>query len=110
MITHTAIYGYVHDGGVHHTPLGRFSCSIDIATVGIVPVPKRSASETYRGEPGISFGIGTLLVVEQSSWDNRPRRRVSYTVRRRVHIPGIRIYIIYYILQVYNIYTYIVYT
>ena len=44
---------------------------VDISTVEIVPVPKRSTLETYRRELSehVSFGIGTgtLLVVEQSS-------------------------------------------
>ena len=65
-----------HDG-VYHTitpPLGRFSM-VDISTVGIVPVPRRWALETSRRELSgdVSFGIGTLLVVEQSSLKNCPR-------------------------------------
>ena len=53
----------------------------DISTVGIVPVPKRSALETFCQvlSEDVSFGIGTvgtvgtLLVVEQSSLENCPR-------------------------------------
>ena len=59
---------------VCHTPLGRFSM-VDISILGIVSVPKRSVLKTYRGElsEDVSFGIGTLLVVEQSSLENRSR-------------------------------------
>ena len=59
---------------VHHTPLGRFSM-LDFCTVGIVSVPKKPALESYRRELSgdVSFGIRTLLVVEQSSFENRPR-------------------------------------
>ena len=48
---------------------------VDISTVGIVSVPKRSALETSRREfsENVSFGIGTLLVVEQPNLENRPR-------------------------------------
>ena len=49
---------------------------VDISTmVGLVSVPKRSALETSRRElsEDVSFGIGTLLGVEQSSLKNRPR-------------------------------------
>ena len=48
---------------------------LDISTVGIVSVPKKSALETSRRElsEDVSFGIGTLLGVEQSSLKNRPR-------------------------------------
>ena len=54
---------------------------VDISIVGIVPVPKRSALETSRQvlSEDVSFGIGTvgtvgtLLVVEQSTLENRPR-------------------------------------
>ena len=56
-------------------PLGRFS-TVDISTVGIVPpVPTRSASEISLRElsEDVSFGVGALLVVEQSSLENRPR-------------------------------------
>ena len=61
--------------GVHHTPLGRFSM-VDISTVGIVSVPKRSALESYRRElfffsEHVSFGVRTLLLVEQSIFENR---------------------------------------
>ena len=61
-------YGTVYDA-VHHTPLGRFS-AVDISTVGTV-----SALETSRRDHSedVSFGIGTFLVVEQSSLENRPR-------------------------------------
>ena len=53
------------------TPLMRFSI-LDISTVGIVSTPKRSALETSRRElsEDVSFGIGTLLVVEQSTLEH----------------------------------------
>ena len=58
-----------------------FSWSIDIAMVGIVTVPKMSALETSTSRRELSgdvtFDIGTLLVVEQSSSENLPRG-VSY--------------------------------
>ena len=60
---------------VYHTTLGRFSM-IDISTaVGILSVPKRKALGTSRRELSerVSFGIGTLLVVEQSGFENRTR-------------------------------------
>ena len=55
---------------------------INISTVGIVSTPKTSALETSRRElsEDVSFGIGTLLVVEQSSLENRPGGGVIYTV------------------------------
>ena len=51
---------------------------IDISTVGIVliaPMLQMSALETPRRElsEDASFGIGTVLVVEQSSLEKRPR-------------------------------------
>ena len=51
---------------------------VDISTAsGTVPVPKGSAVETSRQElsEGVPFGIGTdtLLVVERSTLENRPR-------------------------------------
>ena len=52
--------------GVFHTSLDRFSM-LDISTaVGIVPVPKRSALETFWRElsEDVSFGVGTSVVVE----------------------------------------------
>ena len=54
-----------------HTRLGRFSM-LDVSTVGIVSVPNRSVLETSRREllEDVSFGVGTLLVVEQSSLEN----------------------------------------
>ena len=64
----------VYDG-VYYIPLGRFSM-VDVSTVvGIVSVPKWSAFETSRRElsEDISFGIGILLVVGQSTLQNRPR-------------------------------------
>ena len=66
---------------VYHTPVGRFSM-LGICTAGIVPVPKRSALEASRRElsEDASFGIGILLVVEQSSLENHPREG---DVRRR---------------------------
>ena len=57
---------------------------VDISTVGIVSVPKRSALETSCRElsEDVSFGIGTgtLLVVEQSRLEKPPKGRVTYTV------------------------------
>ena len=62
------------DDGVYDTPLSRFSM-LGISTVGIVSVPKRSAFEASRRElfEDASFGIGTLVVVERSSLEKRPR-------------------------------------
>ena len=48
---------------------------LDVATVGIVSVPKRSVLETSRRElsEDVFYDIiSTLLVVEQSSVDNHP--------------------------------------
>ena len=44
---------------------------LDIPTVGMVAVPKRSALETSRRElfEDASSGIGILLVVEQRAWE-----------------------------------------
>ena len=55
---------------------------VDISSVAVVLVPKRSALETVRRERSedVSFGIGTLLVVEQSSLENRPKGVLIYTV------------------------------
>ena len=63
----------VYDG-VYYTPLNRFSL-VDISAAGIVAVPKSSALEPSRQElsEDVSFGIGTLLVAEQSSLENYPR-------------------------------------
>ena len=70
---------YTFDGG-YHTPLGRFS-AVDVSKVGNVSAPKRSALEASRRELSldVSFGSGTLLVVEQQSLENRPRAAVRYT-------------------------------
>ena len=67
-------YCTVYDNGVYHTPLGRFSI-LNISTVRIASVSKRPELETSRPElsEDVSFGIGTLLVVERSSLENRPR-------------------------------------
>ena len=48
---------------------------LDISTLGIGSVPKRTALGTSRRElpEHTYFGIGSLLVVEQSSMENRPR-------------------------------------
>ena len=48
----------------------------DISTVGIVSVPKRSVLEISRGElsEDVSFGFGNLLVDDQSSLENHPKR------------------------------------
>ena len=59
----------------YHTPLRRFSV-LDISTVGIVPVCQEGrVLETCRRElsEDRSFGIGTLLVAEQSTLENGPR-------------------------------------
>ena len=82
----------VYYDGVHHAPVGRFHM-VDISTaVGTVTVPKPSALETSRREisEDVSFGVGTLLVVEQSSQENRPRGGWCY-IHRRVYtafVPG----------------------
>ena len=63
--THSTVFD-----GVCHTLLGRFSM-VDISTTAvgivlIVLVQKRSALERYSSRElseGVSFGIGTLLVV-----------------------------------------------
>ena len=64
---------------VRHTPLGRF-CMHDISTIEKVSVPNRSALQTFRRElyEDVSFGIGTLLVVEQSGLENHPKGRYIY--------------------------------
>ena len=62
---------------------GRFSVvDISTAVVEIVSVPKRSALELSRLEISgdVSFGIGTRLVVEQSSLESRPSGGMVYTV------------------------------
>ena len=49
---------------------------LDISTVGIVSVQTESALETSRRDlsEAVSFGVGTLLVVEQRmSLEDRPR-------------------------------------
>ena len=48
---------------------------VDISTVGIVSETKRLALEASIGELSAdeSFGIGTLLGVDQSTLENRPR-------------------------------------
>ena len=61
--------------GVYHTHVGRFS-ALDVSTVGILPEPQGSALETTRREFSelVSFGVGTLLTVEQpGAWKHRPR-------------------------------------
>ena len=64
---------------VYITPLGRFSM-VDTSTVGILSAPKRWALEASRRELSeyVSFGVGTLLVVKQSTLENR-LRGVLYT-------------------------------
>ena len=59
----------VYDGA-YHTPLGRFSMLAIFSTA-----KKRWALEAFRRErsEGVSFGIDTLSVVDQSSLGNRPR-------------------------------------
>ena len=66
---------------VHHPSLGGFSM-VDVSTAGIVPVPTRSALERSRRElsEDVSFGVGTLLAVEQSSLEKPPQGCVEYTV------------------------------
>ena len=48
---------------------------VDISTLGIVPVPKMSASQTCRRElsEDVSFGIGTFLVVVQIEHGKPPQ-------------------------------------
>ena len=68
---------HLYDGVyVYDTPLGRFSMA-DISTVGIVPMPppkvfvgKMHVAESFPED--VSLGIGTLLVVEQSTLESRP--------------------------------------
>ena len=47
---------------------------VDISTVGIVPVPQRSALETRVRElsQDVSFGIDTLLDIERASLEILP--------------------------------------
>ena len=47
---------------------------VDVSTVGIVSVPDRSTWGAFCRElsEDVSFSIGALLVVEQSSFENRP--------------------------------------
>ena len=62
-------------------------CIRDRLTVLIVAVPKTSALETARRElsEDVSFGTGTLLAVEQSSLQNRPRGCVIYVTHGRTY-------------------------
>ena len=55
---------------------------LDISTVGTTAVPEWPALEASRRElsEAVSFGIGTHLVVEQSSLENRPGEVWIYTV------------------------------
>ena len=57
---------------------------VDSSTVRMVSVPTRSALEKFIREVSEdgSFGIGTLLVVEQSTLDKPPQGGVVYTVVR----------------------------
>ena len=57
---------------LYHT-LGRFSM-VDTSTIGILSAPTKWALEAPRRElyEYVSFGAGTLLVVEPSSLENRP--------------------------------------
>lgn len=59
---------------MYQPPLGRFSM-IDMFTVGLVPVRRRSVFEmsSHAFFEDLSFVIGTLLVVRQSSLENRLR-------------------------------------
>ena len=77
--TTVTVYGSVDHIRSHTThPWGDLPWRTDISTaVGIVtPVPKRldvgNISPRALSED-VSFGIGTLLVVEQSSMENRTR-------------------------------------
>ena len=57
----------------------RFSM-VGISRVGIVaPVPQSSALEPFRRELSSIFGIGTVVVVELSSLENRPWWGVIHT-------------------------------
>ena len=63
------------------SPLSRLSM-LDISTAGIVPVPERSALESPRRElsEDVSFGLRTVLVVEQSIELGKPTQGcVMYT-------------------------------
>ena len=68
----TSIATVLHS--VYHTPLAGFSVVDISAELEVLSVPKRSALESCRRElsEDVSFGIGTLLVVEQSTLENRP--------------------------------------
>ena len=70
-------YIFLYHGVYVYHPLSRFSV-VDISTVGMVLVPKSWALETSHRvlSENVSFGIGTLLVVEQSSLENRRPREV----------------------------------
>ena len=63
------------------TPLVRFSM-LNIFTVGIASVSKRSGLGISRRElsQDVSCGVGILLIVEQSTFENRPTGGVVYTV------------------------------
>ena len=67
--------------GGYHTPLGRLSM-FDISTVEIVAAPKMLALETSRRElsEDVSFGVGTLLVIEQWSFRKPLQGGVIHTV------------------------------
>ena len=69
--------------GAHLPPLGRFPM-LDISTLEMwnsVGAKRFDVLETSRRDfsGDVSFGIGTLLVVEHSSLEKHPRACVSYT-------------------------------
>ena len=68
--------------GVYYTPLGRLSMP-DISSVGIVPVPQRSALETSPRELSEAYVLQYRhpLVVEQSSLETAPE---GCDIHRRV--------------------------
>ena len=57
-----------------------------VGIVGLVTVPKMSTLETPRRELSecVSFGVSTLYVVEQWSWEN-PSAGVFYTLHAVVY-------------------------
>ena len=77
---------------MHITPSWADLTMVDISTVGIVSVPKNTALETFRRDLAeyVPFGISTLLVVEQSSLENRSRGRLCDTHRKvRPNVRGV---------------------
>ena len=59
---------------VHHTPLGCF-CKVDCSTTKRVPIPNDMSRESFRRDVSRVdlFGTGSILTVEISTTENRPR-------------------------------------